>query len=96
VVLSALSRLLPRSRWATFLVTPATLLRRHRNLVARNWTYPRRRPGRPPVQAEIRQLVLRLANDIPGWGHRRVQGELVGLATGGGQHRVVRPDQRRR
>src|SRR6266571_6713161 len=46
-VLWALSRLLPRPRWATFLVTPATVLRWHRNLIARTWTYPRRRPGRP-------------------------------------------------
>jgi len=52
-VLSALSRLLPRPRWAAFVVTPATLLRWHRALTARKWTYPRRRPGRPPVQAEI-------------------------------------------
>ncbi len=46
VVVSALSRLLTRPRWATFLVTPATLLRWHRTLIARKWTYPRRRPGR--------------------------------------------------
>jgi putative transposase len=49
-VLSALSRLLPRNRWATFLVTPATLLHWHRNLINRKWTYPKRRPGRPPVR----------------------------------------------
>jgi putative transposase len=59
VRLAALSRLLPRPRWSCFVVTPATLLRWHRRLVARRWTYPRRRPGRPSVAAEIRVLVLR-------------------------------------
>jgi hypothetical protein len=52
-VLSTFSRLLPRPRWSTFLVTPATLLRWHRTLIAGKWTYPRRRLGRPPVQAAI-------------------------------------------
>jgi hypothetical protein len=79
VVLAALSRLLPRSRWPTFFVTPATLLRWHRDLVARRWTYPRRRPGRPSVAVEIRMLVLRFASENASWGYQRIHGELVGL-----------------
>ena len=79
--LAALSRLVPRRRWGeVFAVTPATLLAWHRRLVARKWDYTsRRRPGRPSTAAAIRKLVIRIATDNPGWGHRRVQGELVKL-----------------
>jgi putative transposase len=79
--LAALSRLVPRRRWReVFPVTPVTLLAWHRRLVARKWDYAcRRRPGRPPVAAAIRKLVIRIATQNPTWGHRRVQGELARL-----------------
>jgi transposase InsO family protein len=78
---AALSRLVPRRRWpVVFPVIPATILRWHRCLVARKWTYTdRRRPGRRSTRAAVRKLILQMARDNPGWGHRRIQGELACL-----------------
>ena len=78
VFVAAASRLLPRECWRSFIVTPATLLRWHRRLVTRRWTYAG--PiGRPPMRREIRDLVLRLARENPRWGYQRIVGELKGL-----------------
>ncbi|MFL6051460.1 MAG: integrase core domain-containing protein [Actinoallomurus sp.] len=81
VVLAALSRFLPRPSWNSFFVAPATLLRWHRNLIAREWTYPRRRPGRPSTRTDIRDAVLRMARDNLTWGCQRISGELAGIGV---------------
>ncbi len=78
-VIAALTRLLPARRRLGLLVTPATILRWHRQLVSRRWTTPRNRPGRPAIPEGIRALIVRLATENPTWGYRRVHGELAGL-----------------
>ena len=81
LLLAALSRLVSRCRWPdVFPVTPATILRWHRNLIARKWDYAgRRRPGRPSAGTSVKALIVRLARENPTWGHRRIQGELARL-----------------
>jgi putative transposase len=78
-VIAALTRLLPTPRRLGLLVTPATLLRWHRQLVARRWATEPVRPGRPAIPAGLRALVVRLASENPAWGYRRIHGELAGL-----------------
>ena len=82
LVLATLARLLPRERWGIFLVTPSTLLRWHRELVRRRWTYPRtsrRDPGRLPE--DVVALVVRLARENPRGGNLRIVGECRKLAV---------------
>src|SRR5215203_2082201 len=83
LVLAVLARLLPRERWSAFLVTPATLLRWHRDLVRRRWIYPHRLGRRRGLDPSIIQLVLRLARENPRWGYQRIAGECakLGLAV---------------
>jgi transposase InsO family protein len=78
-LLAAFACHLPRSSRGARLVTPRTLLRWHQALVRRKWRQPSGRRGRPPLPAEVRELVLRLARENPRWGHRRICGELAKL-----------------
>jgi putative transposase len=78
-LLAALSGLLPRPRWSIFVVTPETLLRWHRRMVRRRWTYPAQGRGRPSVPQQVQTLIVRLATENPRWGYQRIRGELLRL-----------------
>ncbi len=83
ILLTALSRVLPRERWGAFGFHPRTLLRWHRELVKAKWTFKTKRIGRPPISSELRSLIIRMAKNSSDWGCYRVKGELQGLG-----HRV--------
>ena len=80
LLLAAASKAMPKGQWSSFVVRPETLLRWHRELVRRKWTYKRRgRPGRPPIDPEVRALIVRLGRENPRWGYQRIRGELLKL-----------------
>ncbi|MDA8038244.1 MAG: integrase core domain-containing protein [Actinomycetota bacterium] len=85
-LIATLARLVPRERWAAFLVTPETILRWHRALVRRRWTYPHRGAGRPPLPQETVELIVRLAKENSAWGYLRIVGECkkLGIAVSKG------------
>ena len=74
--LAAASRALSRDRWASFMVTPQTLLRWHRELIRRKWNYRKEGPGQPPLDPDTADLIIRLGTENPRWGCVRIQGEL--------------------
>ena len=80
-LLAAAAVHLPRPQRTVLLVTPRTLLRWHLTLVRRKWRQPLGQVGRPPLAAEIRELVMLLARENPGWGHRRICGELRSVSS---------------
>jgi putative transposase len=96
MVLATLARLLPRERWQAFLVTPATLLRWHRELVARRWTYRHTGRARQGLDAAVIDVVVRMARENPRWGYVRIVGECRKLGVQVSATSVRRVLRRRR
>jgi len=78
--LSLVAQLLPRYRWTSFLVAPATILEWQRRIIRRRWTYPKR-PGRPPLGHQTVEIICRLARENPRWGYLRIVGEMKKLGV---------------
>jgi len=80
VLFAAASRAMPRSSWSSFVVRPETLLRWHRELVRKKWTFRKKgQLGRRPIDPNVRDLVVRLGRENPRWGYQRIRGELLKL-----------------
>lgn len=71
--------MLPKHRWGSFIVAPSTLLRWHRELVRRKWTYKQKRVGRPPINPKLVDLICLMARENPRWGYMRIKGECAKL-----------------
>ncbi len=86
VLLASLATKLPDLSRMALVFTPATLLRWHREIVRRKWTFDHRpKRGRPPLAAACVELIVRLARENPRWGYGKIEGELGKLG-----HRVSR------